>query len=369
MTTATDPADPRIAPDQRALIYDQAALPVIDLAGLFTGDPADAEAVAAALAAAAETVGFFYIVNHGIPEPLIEGAYAASKAFHSQPRAEKMRCWIGLSTNHRGYVPPEENFYPGTPDRKSYHEAFDLSFEAPADHPDHLAGYRLTGPNVWPDLPGFREQVRAYYDAILALGRRMMTAFELALGVPPGTLGRHVTCPTSQLRLLHYFENDAAADENNVGIGAHSDFECFTILHIGGPGLQVMNTDDRWVEAPPLPSTFIVNIGDCLEAWSGGRFKSTQHRVVNTGRERYSMPLFFATDYHTVIEPLPAYRTPEAVAKYPPIVAGEHLNAMTITGFRYLQELRAKGKDFGIPIPDDNPFRREAKPLDDAAAE
>ena len=126
--------------------------------------------------------------------------------------------------------------------------------------------------------------------------------------------------------------------------------------------MQVMNADDVWIEAPPIPGTFIVNIGDIFETWSGGLFKSTQHRVINTGKERYSMPLFFGLDYHAVIEPLEKYRTPETIAKYPPIKAGEHLMRMSIETFRYMAEARAQGvftPDYDIP--DENPFKREAK--------
>ena len=80
----------------------------------------------------------------------------------------------------------------------------------------------------------------------------------------------------------------------HLGISAHSDFECFTILNQRSPGLQVMNSADEWVEAPPIDGTFIVNVGDLMEGWTNGRFKATQHRVVNIGKERYSLPLFFA---------------------------------------------------------------------------
>jgi isopenicillin N synthase-like dioxygenase len=163
-----------------------------------------------------------------------------------------MRYWC-FTTNHRGYVPFEEN---GTefPRRINFNEAFDLSFEAPADHPDHLAEWRMTGPNVWPDLPGWQETVRAYYDAVFALGLRLLDALALALQVDPAELRRHITCPTSQLRLMRYVENDMPVSKDLVGIDAHSDFECFTILLQGGPGLQVMTADDYWIEAPPCPA-------------------------------------------------------------------------------------------------------------------
>ena len=343
---------------QRALTLDDAALPDIDLGGLYSGDQVT---VAKALGQAARTSGFFYITNHGIPQDLIDALFAASRQFHEMPRSFKMKYWCGFSTNHRGYVPFEENGS-SFPQKINFHEAWDMSYEAPADHPDAVAGWRMTGPNVWPDLPGWKDTVSAYYDAVFGLGLKMLDALALELGVDPADLRQHITCPTSQLRMMRYLENEAPATDDMVGIGAHSDFECFTILLQGGPGLQVMNAEDIWVEAPPIPGTFIVNIGDIFEAWSGGQFKSTQHRVVNTGKARYSFPLFFGLDYHAEIRPLEKFRTPEVEAKYPPMKAGQHLMQMTVNGFRYLRDGVDKGAiSLDYEIPEENPFKREAK--------
>ena len=349
------------AATQQALKLDDASLPVIDLDGLFNGDEAS---VAAALGQAARTSGFFYIANHGVPQQLIDEVFAASRQFHEMPRSYKMKYWCGFSTNHRGYVPFEEN---GTefPKKINFHEAWDMSYEAPADHPDFLAKWRMTGPNVWPDLPGWKDTVSSYYDAVFALGQRLLGALSLELGVDPAELRKHITYPTTQLRMMRYLENDAPATDEMVGIGAHSDFECFTILLQGGPGLQVMNAEDHWVEAPPIPGTFIVNIGDIFEAWSGGQFKSTQHRVVNTGKARYSFPLFFGLDYHTEVRTLDQFRTAKTDEKYPPMMAGEHLMRMTVGGFRYLADAHAKGAiELPFDVPDENPFKREAKPIE-----
>ncbi|MBS0124510.1 isopenicillin N synthase family dioxygenase [Thetidibacter halocola] len=350
-----------IAEDQKALTIDDATLPVVDLGPLATGKPEDRAAVAVALGKAARESGFFYIVNHGIPQEQIDALFAASRAFHEKPRSFKMRWWSGFTTHHRGYVPFEEN---GSDFPKSinFNEAWDMSFEAPADHPDYLAEWRMTGPNVWPDIPGWKQTVQGYYDSVFSLGLTLLDTLALELGVDPAELRQHITAPCSQMRLLRYVPNDMPATKEIVGIASHSDFECFTILLQGGPGLQVMNADDVWIEAPPIPGAFVVNIGDIFETWSGGQFKSTQHRVTNSGRERYSVPLFFGLDYHAVVEPLEKFRTPEAMAKYPPMRAGEHLMRMSVNAFRYMADAREKGElvlDFDVP--EENPFKREAK--------
>lgn len=357
-----------MATAQTALTVDQATLPVIDLAPLIDGTPEGRAAVAGALGAAARGSGFFYVTGHGIPQPLIDALFDASRAFHEMPRHWKMRYWCGFSSHHRGYVPFEENGT-GFPEVINFNEAWDLSFEAPPDHRLVGDGWRMTGPNVWPDIPGWRETVSAYYDAVFALGLRMLDALALALEVDPAELRAHVNCPTSQLRMLRYLPNAMENTEERTGISAHSDFECFTILLQGGPGLQVMNAEDVWIEAPPLEGCFIVNIGDIFEAWSGGRYKSTQHRVVNTGNERYSFPLFFGLDYDTVVQPLPAFRDPEALTRYPPFKAGDHLMRMTCTAFRYMNEAYRSGEfALDLEVPDENPFARKAREPGDVAA-
>ncbi len=352
-----------ISADQRALTIEDANLPVVDLGGLFTGDPEDKAKVAEKLGEAARTSGFFYITNHGIPQDQIDDLFAASKAFHEKPRSFKMKYWSGFTTHHRGYVPFEEN---GSDFPKSinFNEAWDMSYEAPADHPDYLAQWRMTGPNIWPDIPGWKDTVAGYYDAAFNLGLRLLDALALELGVDTEELTQHITYPTSQLRLLRYLENDMPATKELVGIAAHSDFECFTILLTGSAGLQVMNADDVWIEAPPLPGCFVVNIGDIFETWSGGQFKSTQHRVTNIGQERYSMPLFFGLDYHTIVQPLEKFRTPETLEKYPPMKAGDHLMRMSVNAFRYMAEARDKGEMvLEFDVPEENPFKREAKEI------
>ncbi|MFK7854235.1 MAG: isopenicillin N synthase family dioxygenase [Granulosicoccus sp.] len=368
--TLTKPASvptekPSATDDQRALPSNPETLPVIDISGFRTGNEHSKKSIASQLGQAARRTGFFYIKGHGIDQSLIDGLFAASKEFHEMPRSFKMKHWCGFTTNHRGYVPFEENGVK-FPASLNMNEAYDLSFEAPEDHPDYLAKWRMTGPNVWPDIENWQETVSNYYQAVFDLGLTLMDALCIELDIDSQRLKQHINCPTSQLRMLRYIENDLPQTKDVVGIDAHSDFECFTILLQGAPGLQVMNAEDYWVEAPPLPGCFIVNIGDIFETWTGGRYKSTQHRVVNTGKERYSFPLFFGLDYHTVVETLEEFKTPDSIEKYPPIEAGQHLMRMTVNTFRYMHEAYKHGEfDLGVEVPEESPFARDAKFIDE----
>ncbi len=321
-------------------------IPLVDIAPLLGTDPAAKAKVAAELANAASEVGFLYITGHGIAQTTIDGLQEAAEDFFALPMVVKQKYYIGLSTCHRGYVPRgEEGLYEANPGITDLKEAFDTALDLPADDPDYRAGNRMLGPNVWPaELLAFRAQVTNYYQAAIDLGRRLFGGFALALGLDENHFEPHLTKPTSQLRLIHYPANEREDGTSNWGIGPHTDFECFTILHSTQPGLQVQNSAQQWIDAPPVPGAFVVNIGDMLEAWSNGRFVATGHRVLKTPRERYSFPLFCALDYATKVEPMPAFCSTDHPARFPAIIAGEHLEAQTIRAFRYLRTLLDAGK-------------------------
>ena len=315
-------------------------LPSVDIAGLYSTEPELRRAAGLALGKAASETGFFYLTGHRVPASSVDALLAQARRFFALPAETKAAYHIGLSSNHRGYVPPgEEVFYGGTRDQK---EAFDLCNELPPDDPDVLAGTPLLGPNVWPDLPGFRQDVSAYYREVLALGRLLVSGFSLALGLAENYFDRFVKKPPSQLRLLHYPPSSDV--EEGAGIGSHTDYECFTILLATAPGLEVMNGSGEWVDAPPRPGAFVVNIGDLFETWSNGRFVATSHRVRKVAGERYSFPLFFACDYWTEVAPLPELVTPGQPAAYGRLIAGEHLYAQTIQSFCYLKQRLARGE-------------------------
>lgn len=315
------------------------SVPVVDIGGLRSDDPDVRARVAAEVGAAARDVGFLYISGSGIDEALFERMLAATKEFFALPVEEKMRSYIGLSRCHRGYVPVgEEGVENGVPDLK---EAFDTALDLPADDPDYLAGNPMLGPNTWPDLPGFAEAVTDYYAAVLEVGHLLLRAFAVALGEDPDVFSRHATKTPSQLRLVHYPYNPDAKD--GLGIGAHTDYECFTLLKPTAPGLEVLNGAGEWIDVPPVPGTYVVNIGDLLELWTNGAFVATSHRVRRVVEERYSFPLFFNVDYGTEVRPLPQFVSNDGKER-PALRAGEHLFAQTAQTFAYLRNRIESGE-------------------------
>lgn len=184
----------------------------------------------------------------------------------------------------------------------------------------------MSGPNVWPEFPGFKSTVSDYYAEVLNLARRLIKLFAEVLHLPSDFFDSLVSTPGAMGRLIHY-PPQPANDPDALGIGAHTDIECFTILCQGTvPALQILNVDGEWIQAPPIPGTFVVNIGDMLARWTNDRFISTVHRVLNiTGQERYSIPFFFGVNYDATIKTLDSCLDEGQKSKYEPVLAGEYV--------------------------------------------
>ncbi|CAG1019954.1 2-oxoglutarate-dependent ethylene/succinate-forming enzyme [Burkholderiaceae bacterium] len=283
--------------------------PLIDVSALVhaNGSAAGRAAAAQQIDAAARRWGFFYAAGHGVDERLIAEVVRLARAFFAQDIVQKMSIPMSAGGSAwRGYFPAGGELTSGRPDWK---EGLYLGSELPADHPRVRGGVILHGPNLWPAIAGFRETVLAYIDALKALGHALMRGCALGLGLPESYFEEHGT--RDPLLLLRFFNYPTRAVPQDVpaewGVGEHTDYGLLTMLWqdtVGG--LQVRN-DDGWFDAPPVPGTFVCNIGDMLDRMTGGRYRSVPHRVtINTsGRDRLSIPLFFDPDFDTLIAPVP----------------------------------------------------------------
>ncbi|KAI0076751.1 2OG-Fe-II oxygenase [Panus rudis PR-1116 ss-1] len=303
-------------------------IPIIDIHAALSTDEAVRRALADEIRDACINVGFFYVKNHGISCEVISRAVAAARRFFQLPLDEKATLDIHKSSNFKGYTALlGENTNPEN--RGDLHEGFDIGWEdiSGASRTDDGA---MTGQNVWPEnLPGFREAVLEYYHSAVKLGKALFPLFALALDLPENFFDDKTTKPAAIMRLLYYPPQTVPIDDRVEGIGAHTDYECFTILWQDQvQALQVLNNDGKWIDAVPIPGTLVVNLGDQLARWTNDVFKSTTHRAVNrSGVERYSIPLFFGTDYDVKLEALPSCVSPDSPAKYEVITAGEYVKS------------------------------------------
>ena len=304
------------------------SVPVIDVGGYLAGAPGGLDTVAGEIRFALENVGFFVIVNHDVSRDLITRTFKEARRIHALDAGTKMS--LRMNEHNNGYmamarytVRTAEVNAGAAPD---LNEAFFVKRERPPTDPLRRSGRRFVGPNVWPErLPGFRENVLAYTDAMDRFACRMLPAVAAALDLPPAWFDTAFEESQFSFRLSHY--PPVAAGENQFGIAPHTDVNFMTWLPQSEvPGLEVLMPSGDWVAVPELPDSFAVNSGDTLHRWTNGRFRSTAHRArPPVGRHRYAIPFFLGPHVDTLIECLPTCVAPGREPRFPPITYGDYL--------------------------------------------
>jgi isopenicillin N synthase-like dioxygenase len=294
-------------------------LPIIDMT-------ADEAQLAAEIGDAARNTGFFYVSGHGVDPGLIAAVFDGSHRFFALPAEVKLRQSITRSRYNRGYVAiEEESLDPSKP--PDLKEAYNIGLDLAVDDPRVVAGAPFRGVNLWPDIPGWRETMLAYFDAAWALGRRLHRAIARDLGLDAAFFEDKLDQPMATLRLLHYPLQPATPATGQIGAGTHSDYGDITLLLTDGvAGLEVRKRDGEWIAAPHVDGAFICNIGDCLMRWTNDVYVSTPHRVVNQGgRERYSVAFFLDPNPDAEVSCLPSCMSADRPPRYEAITAGDYL--------------------------------------------
>ncbi|HUT48810.1 MAG TPA: 2-oxoglutarate and iron-dependent oxygenase domain-containing protein [Alphaproteobacteria bacterium] len=316
-------------------------IPIIDLAAYRAGEQGAREAAAARITAALETSGFFGISSHGVPDRIIAEAFAAAQDFFALPMDRKLG--VKINSAHRGYMPMADQ-HRAESQHANLSESFLVGTELALDDPDVMAGLPLHGPNQWPEgVAALRPAMGAYHEALAKVGMLLVDLFEAALAVEPGFLRGSFGKPMAFIRALHYPPAPADLPDDQFGAAPHSDFGFATILaqdDVGG--LQVQTLDGQWVDAPNLPGTLLVNVGDMLMRWTNDRFRSTAHRVINAdASDRYSIPYFFDPQFRTVVACIESCQSPENPSRYEPTTWGDFLTARFDANHKYRQEAEA----------------------------
>lgn len=189
--------------------------------------------------------------------------FEASRIFFNQPANAKEKVAMSRLGKNRGYVGlgVERLDTTSLPDNK---EAFNIS------------PHNVDDADVWPDLPGWRDLMMAYFTTCLDIGAALHRGFARDLGVDENFFVDKFQNPMATLRLLRYPPSLSKRADQAPGAGAHTDYGNVTILAVNGvSGLQVRPRGSDWMDAPLIPGTFICNIGDCLMRWSNDVYVST----------------------------------------------------------------------------------------------
>ncbi|HEY9064147.1 MAG TPA: 2-oxoglutarate and iron-dependent oxygenase domain-containing protein [Burkholderiaceae bacterium] len=302
----------------RANLPVPAGVPVIDVSPLVT-DPTAASAACAEVAehigAACRAHGFFYVVGHGVDEALCRRLDALSREFFALPETHKARVRMALGgAAWRGWFPLGGELTSGRPDWK---EGLYLGAELPDDDPRVRAGWPLHGRNVFPDEPAaLRDTVLTYLAALTGLGHALMRGLALSLQLDARYFAEHGTADPLVLFRIFQYPSRPAAPDVLWGVGEHTDYGLLTILRQDDVGGLEIKTAAGWSAAPPIPESFVCNIGDMLERMTGGHYKSTPHRVAlnSSGRDRISLPFFFDPNFAARVQPIPRYAQAAAQA-------------------------------------------------------
>lgn len=284
-----------------------ATLPVISLGKLI--DAATRPTELERLRQVTHEVGFFYLADHGIPEALAEELFAATRRFFAQPDQVKREISNINSPHYRGYAHIGDELTQGKVD---WREQIDFAVDRPA-RPDDLPDRPwqvLEGPNLWPEsVPELKPLVEKWLELNTEVSHTLLAAWAEALGQEPDFFRSVSQRPFPLMKIARYPGHDGS--ETSQGVGAHKDSGVLTLLlpEPGSEGLQVLR-DGQWQDVATIPGLFVVNIGELLEAATGGYLVATPHRVLppKPGTERYSLPYFFTSDLDEVFPtvPLPA---------------------------------------------------------------
>jgi isopenicillin N synthase-like dioxygenase len=319
---------PRLA---MTLNAEHSEIPLIDVSALLAGeDPGAIREVADQLGRICETIGFFAVTGHGVPQETIAELSKQAYAFFDLPYEEKMRIKRPRPEQNRGYIATGDETLArlaGNDTPPDMKELFAIGpYRVPND-PYHTApnAYPSFAANLWPQaVPGLEPAMQAYWDAVERLGQAIAKGFAVALGLALDYFVEKLDHNTSQLRVMHYPVPHTPPAPGQLRAGEHSDLGMMTILTADNDhgGLQVKRRGGGWIDVPVIEGAFVVNIGDLMMRWTNDRWVSTPHRVINPAgigdpaSRRLSIGYFFNPNYDTEIACLPNCQTPQRPAKY-----------------------------------------------------
>lgn len=304
------------------------SIAVLDL-GAFRAAKPQSERFAASLASACQNSGGFCIRNHGIDDALLASVRHQSEAFFGLDEEFKSRTAVKAG-HHGGYISPtcSTPLAAGADDFSGMSrlcEGYRVHLELDRDDPMVTAGVPLYGANVWPSvMPQFRRSLTDCFDILCDLSLDILRALATVLRIDRETLVPYFENPLSTLSLLFSPPEKATADDRSRVVRPSRDSSAFTIL-LGdvGSGVELQGRDGSWASMPAIEGALTVVIGNMMEAWSGGRLQSAQHRFTgHSGGASYPFVFSAVPNYGTVIRPLPGHGS-----NYRPVHVGPYMEA------------------------------------------
>jgi len=309
-------------------------IPVIDISRYLSGE--GIEEVALQILDAVTHKGFFYVSNHGIPKEVIDTASKGMRDFFD--KAAEVKNEAPVNTSQRGWLGPGMATLKGA----KTHDLKEIFFWGPERWTDALNQKRhelpLIADNVWPDKqsPELKKTLLPYYDQACDVGHKILAAISLALGLQEDFFAKRYETPMARGQLVYYpVSTDQDEKEERYGSAPHTDYGVLTLLlqDMNG-GLEVLNKENEWITAAPIPGTLVCNVGDLLHRWSNDRFSSNLHRVINkSGNERHSIAIFFDPTPDTLIDPKDMGLTEGDFVKYAPVVSADYVNEQNKKSF------------------------------------
>ncbi|XP_054785656.1 protein DMR6-LIKE OXYGENASE 1-like [Prosopis cineraria] len=323
------------APEHRpnlSLVAETQGIPVIDLSSIHrhlqndtVSDPPAIEGVVKEIGRACREWGFFQVTNHGVPLNLRHRIEDVSRKFFSQSLEEKRKV-ARDHTSLPGYYDSEH-----TKNVRDWKEGIDFLAKEPTLVPisgdeddDRTTQWTNRYPQSPPDL---RETVVEYVDEMEKLAFKLLELIALSLGLETKKFhGYYLKDQSSFIRFNHY--PPCPSPDLALGVGRHKDPGALTILAPDEvEGLEVRRkSDQQWIRVKHIPQAFIINIGDVFQVWSNDEYESVEHRViVNTEKERFSIPFFFNPAHYTIVEPMKELINEQNPPKYKPYNFGKYL--------------------------------------------
>lgn len=282
-------------------------IPILDLS--LARSPSTKQSFLDNLRHALLEVGFLYIKNTGIPETLIQDVVTQGKAFFDLPMEKKLEIEMKNAKSFLGYSKLGMEI---TRFKTDWREQIDMSTPHPVPGPDEPLYRNLLAPNQWPDpevLPGFRETYEEYMAKMGAVSIEFTSLCAEAIGLPANAFDQFFDeAQQHKLKIVKYPDLEELGVEGEAqGVGPHKDsmLSSYLLQASHHRGLQVQNSAGEWVDCPPIDGTFVVAIGQGMEALTQGVCQSTTHRVLSPARgsgPRFSIPFFQGVSYDATFE-------------------------------------------------------------------